>query len=174
VRQLGTSGAPVSRHSDGPGRRVPLSTHCPEDYFAFLRVSEVWVKPHTVTFWRRPLTAAADAISEAGFLIDRLVEARPNPELEKRDPSSFQELSTAPCFIHLRLRPRTTGRQRGWTWGLSFAIHDGLRVTQFAGYETVKPNSWLDLPMAQPRGRGGTERASDRWAIPSRSHNVEP
>jgi len=26
VRQLGTSGAPVSRHSDGPGRRVPLST----------------------------------------------------------------------------------------------------------------------------------------------------
>jgi hypothetical protein len=105
VRQLGTSGAPVSRHSDGPGRRVPLSTHCPEDYFAFLRVSEVWVKPHTVSFWRRPLTAAADAISEAGFLIDRLVEARPNPELEKRDPSSFQELSTAPCFIHLRLRP---------------------------------------------------------------------
>ena len=88
-----------------PRSRVPLSTHCPEDYFAFLRVSEVWVKPHTVSFWRRPLTAATDAISEAGFLIDRLVEARPNPELEKRDPSSFQELSTAPCFIHLRLRP---------------------------------------------------------------------
>jgi ubiquinone/menaquinone biosynthesis C-methylase UbiE len=79
--------------------------HCPKDYFAFLQVSEVWVEPHTVTFWRRPLTAATDAISEAGFLIDRLVEARPNPALEKRDPSSFQELSTAPCFIHLRLRP---------------------------------------------------------------------
>jgi ubiquinone/menaquinone biosynthesis C-methylase UbiE len=79
--------------------------HCPEDYFAFLQVSEVWVKPHAVTFWRRPLTAATDAISEAGFLIDRLVEARPNPELEKQDPSSFQELTTAPCFIHLRLRP---------------------------------------------------------------------
>ena len=79
--------------------------HCPEDYFAFLQVSEVWVKEHTVTFWRRPLTAATDAVSQAGFLIDRLVEARPNPELEMRDPSSFQELNAGPFFMHLRLRP---------------------------------------------------------------------
>jgi SAM-dependent methyltransferase len=79
--------------------------HCPEDYFAFLQVSEVWVEAHTVTFWRRPLTAATDAVSEAGFLIDRLVEASPNPELEIRDPSAFQELTTRPYFMHLRLRP---------------------------------------------------------------------
>jgi len=46
-----------------------------------------------------------EAIGEAGFLIDRLVEAQPNPELEKRDPSAFQELTTGPFFMHLRLRP---------------------------------------------------------------------
>jgi len=79
--------------------------HCPEDYFAFLQVSEVWVKAHMVTFWRRPLTAVTGAVSEAGFLIDRLVEANPNPELEMRDPSAFQELTTRPFFMHLRLRP---------------------------------------------------------------------
>jgi SAM-dependent methyltransferase len=79
--------------------------HCPEDYFAFLQVSEVWVQQHPVTFWRRPLTAATDAINEAGFLIDRLVEARPNPGLEMRDPSAYQELTTQPFFMHLRLRP---------------------------------------------------------------------
>ncbi len=79
--------------------------HCPEDYFAFLQVSEVWVQPHLVTFWRRPLTAATGAINEAGFLIDGLVEARPNPELEMRDPSAYQELATGPLFMHLRLRP---------------------------------------------------------------------
>jgi len=79
--------------------------HCPEDYFAFIQVSEVWVEPHSVTFWRRPLTAVTEAIGEAGFLIDRLVEAQPNPELEKRDPSAFQELTTGPFFMHLRLRP---------------------------------------------------------------------
>lgn len=79
--------------------------HCPEDYFAFLQVSEVWVEPHPVTFWRRPLTAVTEAISEAGFLIDRLVEARPKPELETLDPGTFQELTTGPFFMHLRLRP---------------------------------------------------------------------
>jgi ubiquinone/menaquinone biosynthesis C-methylase UbiE len=79
--------------------------HCPEDYFAFLQVSEVWVEPHEVTFWRRPLTAITEAISDSGFLIDRLVEARPSPELERRDPSAFEELTTGPFFLHLRLRP---------------------------------------------------------------------
>lgn len=79
--------------------------HCPEDYFAFLQVSEVWVAPHAVTFWRRPLTAVTEAISEAGFIIERLVEARPNPELQTRDPSAFHELTTRPFFMHLRLRP---------------------------------------------------------------------
>ncbi len=79
--------------------------HCPEDYFAFLQVSEVWVEPHPVTFWRRPLTTVTEAISKAGFLIDRLVEARPHAELEKQDPSAFQELATGPFFLHLRLRP---------------------------------------------------------------------
>jgi ubiquinone/menaquinone biosynthesis C-methylase UbiE len=79
--------------------------HCPDNYFAFLQVSEVWIAPHPVTFWRRPLTAVTDAIREAGFLIDRLVEARPTPDLEKLDPKSFQELTTGPFFMHLRLRP---------------------------------------------------------------------
>jgi ubiquinone/menaquinone biosynthesis C-methylase UbiE len=79
--------------------------YCPEDYFAFIQVSEVWIKPHPVTFWRRPLSAATDAVSEAGFLIDRLVEARPSPELETRDPNAFRELTTVPFFLHLRLRP---------------------------------------------------------------------
>ena len=65
----------------------------------------MWVKRQTVTFWRRPLTAATDAISKAGFLIDRLVEARPSPELEILDPRAFQELATGPFFMHLRLRP---------------------------------------------------------------------
>jgi SAM-dependent methyltransferase len=79
--------------------------HCPDDYFAFLQVSETWVQSHPVTFWRRPLTTATEAISESGFLIDRMVEARPQPELESRDPDGFHELMTGPFMIHMRLRP---------------------------------------------------------------------
>jgi hypothetical protein len=89
----------------------------------------VWVKAYTVTFWRRPLTAATDAISEAGFLIDRLVEARPNPELEMRDPSAFQELTTRPFFMHLRLRPAQPDGSVAAFWGHFFVIQDGMRVS---------------------------------------------
>ncbi len=102
--------------------------HCPEDYFAFLQVSEVWVEPHAVTFWRRPLAAATDAVSEAGFLIERLVEARPSPELETRDPSAFQELMTGPFLMHLRLRPAQPDGSVAGIAGHSSAIRDGLRV----------------------------------------------
>jgi len=99
--------------------------HSPEDYFAFMQVSEVWVEPHTVTFWRRPLTAVTEAISEAGFLIDRLVEARPNPELETRDPSAFQELATGPFFMHLRLRPaQPDGSVAGFVGASSLSTTD--------------------------------------------------
>lgn len=79
--------------------------HCPGDYFSFLQVSEVWVEPYSVTFWRRPLTDVAEVISEAGFLIERLVEAKPDPALETRDASTFEELMTQPFLMHLRLRP---------------------------------------------------------------------
>ncbi len=79
--------------------------HCPDDYFAFLQVSEVWIPPYPVTFWRRPLTAITDAIATADFVIERLVEAQPLPELEQRDPTAYRELSTSPLFLHMRLRP---------------------------------------------------------------------
>lgn len=79
--------------------------HCPDDYFAFIQVSEVWVKPHPVTFWRRPLGMVTEAIADAGFVIERAVEARPQPELETIDTAAFQQLMRVPFLLHLRLRP---------------------------------------------------------------------
>ena len=80
--------------------------HCPDDYFAFIQVSEVWVPPHPVTFWRRPLTMITEPIANAGFVIERMVEARPDPVLEERDPEAYRELSRSPFFLHLKIRPR--------------------------------------------------------------------
>jgi ubiquinone/menaquinone biosynthesis C-methylase UbiE len=79
--------------------------HCPEDYFAFLQVSEVWVPPHPVTFWRRPLTMVTQAIAVGGFVIERMEEAQPDPALAEIDPDAYRELMTSPFFLHLRLRP---------------------------------------------------------------------
>ena len=54
----------------------------------------MWVKSHTVTFWRRPLTAVAGAISEAGFLIDPLVEAMDMKEAQRTYEANLNVVTT--------------------------------------------------------------------------------
>ena len=81
--------------------------HCPDDYFALKQVTEIWAKgsgEFEVTFWRRPLTAMTDAITSAGFVIERLVEPEPGPELRDRDPRAYHLLRTEPRFLCFRLR----------------------------------------------------------------------
>jgi SAM-dependent methyltransferase len=83
--------------------------HSPEDYFAVKQVTERWTmgsKEFDVTFWRRPLTAMTDAIALAGFVIDRLVEPEPVPELRDRDPDAYVKIRRAPRFLFFRLIPR--------------------------------------------------------------------
>lgn len=89
----------------------------PEDYFATKQVTETWEKggePHEVTFWRRPLTAMCEAISGAGFVIERIVEPRPLPELAERDPAAYDELCTLPRFLFFRLRPAASTSTGEW------------------------------------------------------------
>jgi ubiquinone/menaquinone biosynthesis C-methylase UbiE len=94
---------------------VVFSTHHPamdwqlhsrDDYFAVKQVTETWDtggRPFDVTFWRRPLTAITAAIARSGFVIDRLVEPEPLPELQDRDPESYRKLRTRPAFLLFRL-----------------------------------------------------------------------
>jgi hypothetical protein len=68
-------------------------------------MSETWANgsgEYEVTFWRRPLTAMAAAIASAGFVITQLVEPQPVPELESRDPASYQLPRTEPRFLFFR------------------------------------------------------------------------
>lgn len=100
-----------------PDGAVVLSTHhptmdaelhSPDDYFAVKQVTEIWSKgsgDFPVTFWRRPLTAMADAIAAAGFVIERLLEPVPVAALRQRDAEAFDLLSTKPRFLFFRLRP---------------------------------------------------------------------
>jgi ubiquinone/menaquinone biosynthesis C-methylase UbiE len=102
-----------------PGGAVVFSTHhpamdwqlhSPDDYFAVEQVTETWQKggqPFEVTFWRRPLTAMTAAISSAGFVIDRLVEPDPSPELRQRHPQDYDKIRTRPRFLFFRLTKRT-------------------------------------------------------------------
>jgi 2-polyprenyl-3-methyl-5-hydroxy-6-metoxy-1,4-benzoquinol methylase len=81
--------------------------HSPDDYFAVRQVTEVWQKgsgEFEVAFWRRPLTEIAKAILHTGFVIERLEEPMPLPELRERDPDAYTRLRTQPAFLFFRLR----------------------------------------------------------------------
>jgi ubiquinone/menaquinone biosynthesis C-methylase UbiE len=83
--------------------------HSPDDYFAIKQVTETWLKdgrPFSVTFWRRPLTAIAEAISDAGFLIERILEPPPLPELQQRSPQDYNTIRTRPRFLFFRVVKR--------------------------------------------------------------------
>jgi ubiquinone/menaquinone biosynthesis C-methylase UbiE len=104
-----------------PGGAVVFSVHHPAmdwqehssgDYFAVKQVTETWDlldKSYEVTFWRRPITAITAAISAAGFVIEKLIEPEPVPELRQRDAETDDWLRKNPMFIFFRLRKNMTG-----------------------------------------------------------------
>ena len=110
MHYVGAWEAPLSefRRILGPQGMVVFSTHhptmdwqlsSPDDYFAVKQVTESWSvggREFEVTFWRRPLTAMCQAIASAGFVIERLVEPEPSPDLARRDPEAYQRVRTEP------------------------------------------------------------------------------
>jgi len=111
LRRVLTQGGTVTFSSHHPAMDWPL--HSPGNYFAIIQVTETWQKrgqPFDVTFWRRPLTAITAAISEAGFVIDQLVEPAPRPELQQRSPRAYDKLQTRPAFLFFRLAKREAGQ----------------------------------------------------------------
>lgn len=58
----------------------------------------------TQRFWRRPLAAVTEAFADAGFVLDRIVEARPSADALRRWPQQLTELADVPTFIVYRFR----------------------------------------------------------------------
>jgi hypothetical protein len=52
--------------------------------------------------YRRPLSYITDAVLDAGFLIDRILEARPTLEYMRADPEGYDKASKRPSFICIR------------------------------------------------------------------------
>ena len=91
-----------------------VSTHHPAgdwhrlggSYFSVEPVTETWSKGWEITAWRMPLTQLAGEFAAAGFVIDRLIEPSPQPEMASSYPDAFERLSTEPGFILFRLIKR--------------------------------------------------------------------
>lgn len=88
-----------------------VSTHHPTldwlrtggSYFAEGIIEERWSRGWDMRYWRMPLAVTADEMTDAGFLIERIVEPTAVPELAELDPAEYQKLTTEPRFICFRL-----------------------------------------------------------------------
>jgi SAM-dependent methyltransferase len=97
-----------------PGGRAVVSTQHPTtdwlrkggSYFETKQEEDTWHRgetSYTVRFWREPLSALCASITDAGFLIDRLVEPLPAPSMRERSPEDWEKLHREPGFIVLRV-----------------------------------------------------------------------
>jgi SAM-dependent methyltransferase len=79
-------------------------------YFDTVLETDTWRLPsgeYVVRFWREPLSALCSAATDAGFVIEQLIEPRPAQTMREPFPDDFAELERAPGFLILRLaKPR--------------------------------------------------------------------
>ena len=75
-------------------------------YFQTTLETDIWRTPsgdQPVHFWREPLSALCAAATNAGLLIEELVEPVPAETMRERYPGDYEKLSKEPGFLILRL-----------------------------------------------------------------------
>ena len=97
-----------------PGGAAVVSTQHPVmdwlrkggSYFQAALETDIWHTPsgdQPVHFWREPLSALCAAATDAGFLIEKLIEPVPAETMRERYPGDYEKLSKEPGFLVLRL-----------------------------------------------------------------------
>lgn len=90
-----------------------LSTHHPgadaarfpsSPYYETQLVEDDWKWVGKVKFYRRPLTEIASALTDVGFVIERLVEPTPTEAFRLIDPDAYRRLLQQPEFLIVRAR----------------------------------------------------------------------
>jgi SAM-dependent methyltransferase len=97
-----------------PGGAAVVSTQHPlmdwlrkgGSYFHATLETDIWHTPsgdQPVRFWREPLSALCTAATDAGFLIEKVIEPVPAETMRERYPEDYEKLSREPGFLILRL-----------------------------------------------------------------------
>jgi SAM-dependent methyltransferase len=97
-----------------PDGALVVSTHHPTidwvhrggSYFDVEVIEETWNRGWNVRFWRMPLTQSVAEFTDAGFVIERLVEPRPVPQMADEYRDDYDKLESEPGFISFRLIKR--------------------------------------------------------------------
>lgn len=89
----------ILRHA---GRLVLSTSHPTADwladggsYFDARHVEETWTGGMLHRYWRQPLERWVGEITEAGFIIERLMEHRPTPAMAQHHPREYAKLSVS-------------------------------------------------------------------------------
>lgn len=78
------------------------------DYFSTEKVEmwwKGWGEPVLMSSYRRPLGMMTEALYEAGFAIEKIVEAKPTPKYQEADPEGYEKVSKRPSFLCMRVVP---------------------------------------------------------------------
>jgi ubiquinone/menaquinone biosynthesis C-methylase UbiE len=100
-----------------PGGQFIFSTHhpmaeYPRDsvsglYFDTEPVEQTWGEFGVVRFFRRPLSDITEALSNSGFVLERLIEPKPTEAFREASPKTHERLLRAPDFMLIRARKDT-------------------------------------------------------------------
>jgi SAM-dependent methyltransferase len=72
-------------------------------------IEDYWKWIGTVRYYRRPLSAIIEALTNAGLAVERLVEPLPTDEFRKVKPDAYNRLLKRPEFLLVRARRWTPG-----------------------------------------------------------------
>lgn len=88
-----------------------FSTHNPwmdvhifklDNYFQKKLVTDQWKDVGEVQFYHHTFHDLCESLHQAGFLIERIIEPLPLPEMEQADPEFYKTLTTKPWVLFIR------------------------------------------------------------------------
>ncbi|MFW9935439.1 MAG: class I SAM-dependent methyltransferase [Candidatus Thorarchaeota archaeon] len=81
----------------------------PENYFKLEEVDYLWTgfgKAVRVSSYRRPLGAFFECLHNAGFYLDKFIEAQPTKGFQQQNPADWDKVRRNPTFLCIRARKR--------------------------------------------------------------------
>lgn len=94
-----------------PGGSFVFSTHSPHtefsnfnlsNYFEKVQIKDYWENMGEVKFYHHTLHELTENLYRAGFLIERIQEPMPTPEMEKADPNMYHNITKQPWFLFVK------------------------------------------------------------------------
>jgi len=80
-----------------------------DDYFGVHRMEMLWTGfgvEVVMPSFHRPIEAMVEPLYEAGFLVERMIEAKPTEDYRRADPEGYMKVSKRPSFLNIKAIPK--------------------------------------------------------------------